>query len=335
MGCATAVVFTFAIIVAVLGAFTPHLGHGVFVPEKTADGDVQRTLLLADVQTFLADSVTITQKSQATYETTYYIASTSQLDHATEWRQEFIFARQSKNYDCNLPIKQLGDPTLPAGSIHGAHPINPFYLLPGDSMRYNICLSTTAEDFPMFAYLAAFDQVDPYSYFSVNPSEKLGNATATWHHIVPIGANTSKCVILDFIATQEHHGYRYFSGFINSAFNDTGQCVEFYCGLTKIYKTFNLSDPTFSKLCPDASSQEPCSRKLNFGFSSSYSILAHVAPHSVVDTGSVPYKLSFKFRWPSVVVVAALLIVLGTLFTITICLLYTLLRRYICKKTNT
>ncbi len=312
-GCLSLIVFIVAIILA--GSATLATYYGAYNHRKhavtTAYANSQRTILLENVTGLLTDSVNITQTQQSesrTIMTTYYIASTSELDRTTEWGQEIVLHGGWPHR--KLKAVQFMDPGLPA--LLG-NKLNPFYFFPGDGMRYDVCLNTTTYDLPIFAYVAAFDREDFYNNFSATPIAVVANATAAWRNVMYIGTDKSECYNFSF--TSPRHGFYYFSGFIDSAVhNDTDQYVSYNFTLTNFYRIFNLDGSAFTKLCPHTNSQKPCSHELKFDFSSSYSILGQILTSFLQDDENqlqVNYHVSYGFRWAFVGVMIAVIVVLA------------------------
>ncbi len=303
--------------------FIPYYGFYKSDQSKSVSAHARekQTILLQNVTGLLTDKVTILTLSDLPYSTTPYLVSTSELDRITHRTQTVVIANST---DSHSPVIEMEGDLGPQ--------YTPLYFLPGDSLEYNICISTTRNDDSVFALVIAFNREDYYNDFTISPWPDYGSTTAYWHHRVNV-TNTTVCQSVNF--TARNHDYYYFSGVINStSTNKTGQVAYAY-HVTNIHRTFNLSDPAVSMICPDAESPETCSHDLSFG-TTMYSILATIVPLStdIRDSGSLTYDVTVGFRWSAICVLVAAALV--TVVPITVCLscIVVELLLYLCNRKN-
>ncbi len=314
--CTTLVVSIVAVIAIAMAICVPY--YGFYKPDQSksisAHGSEKRTILLRNVTGLLFDKVTITS-SDVSYETTPYLVSTSELDHISYRKQTVVIANSSASH---FPVNH--------GVLKGdlGFPYTPLYFLPGDSLEYNICISTTSNDSSVFALVVAFNQEDSYTHFKKFPWPDYGSTTAYRRYYINV-TKTTVCHPLSF--TTQQHGYYYFNGVINStSTNKTGQQVAYAYHVTNIYRTFNLSDPAVSRICPGI---ESATCDVSFG-TTSYSILATILPRSedVELFNFLYYNVTFGFRWPAIYVLVAAALV--TVVPITVCLSCTVVELLLC-----
>lgn len=324
-GIVGSVIAVAAVIAAVLAVVIPYFA--VYDPQQsvTAYGNNKQTILLGNVTGLLVESFTISQTNTA-YNTTYYRIPTSGLDKEAELSQELVYNYTDTNHSV-LPVGQFGD-LGPSGVYYPnlQKPSNPVYFFPGDVMAYSLCLSTTPSDYPMFAFMVAFDQEDVYFNFHSHTNKDCHNVNSTsaavWQYTLPVGRNMTKCVQFNFTAPR--YGYYYFSGVIcNSTVHDKDQVESFSCNMTRIYRTFNFSNQAFTELCHSTGSSKLCSRGLEFG-TSLYSILASVDTSSTENSDIISYRLSFEFRWYAVGILVAALAAIAIVIIIlsSLCILF-------------